>query len=196
MTMERLTPMPNRQIHVTIQEDLPSPLPEELLRRAALAALDVAHPNRDCQLTIALCDDHTIRSLNSQYRGDDKITDVLAFSPTHSGPWQGDDDSQPSPDEPHAPFPSPPNQPPDLGDVIISLPQAQRQAAEARHSLERETALLVIHGVLHLLGHDHQLPDEKSLMWSLQSQALATLPIPACHSEEAPRRRISPQHPP
>ena len=167
--------MPNRLVHVTIQEGLTSPPPEDLLRRATLAALNAAFPDHDCQLTLALCDDPAIRALNARYRGDDKVTDVLAFSPTHSGPWQGDDDSQTTTDEADAAFPTPPNQPPDLGDIIISLPQALRQANEAGHSPKQEIALLVIHGVLHLLGHDHYENDEKALMWSLQSQALTTL---------------------
>ncbi len=167
--------MPHRQIDVTIQEDLPSPLSEELLRRASLAALDAALPDQDCQLTLALCDDDTIRALNAQYRGTDKVTDVLAFSTSHSGPWQGDDDSDPTTHEIDAAFPTPPNEPPDLGDVVVCIPQALRQAADAHRSVQRETALLVIHGVLHLLGHDHYEKQEKALMWSLQNQALTTL---------------------
>ena len=167
--------MPNRQIHVTIQKDLPSPLPEKLLRSAALAALDAALPEQDCQLTLALCDDDTIRALNAQYRGTDTVTDVLAFSPSHSGPWQGHDDAEPAPDEAPTAFPTPPNEPPDLGDVVVCFPQALRQAAAAHHSVQRETALLVIHGILHLLGHDHYEKQEKALMWSLQNQALTTL---------------------
>ena len=114
--------MPNRRIDFTIQEGLPSPLPEDLLRRATLAALDVAFPDRDCQLTLALCDDDTIRALNANYRGVDKITDVLAFSTNHPGPWQGDDDFKPTPDETYPAFPTPPNEPPDLGDVVVCFP--------------------------------------------------------------------------
>ena len=167
--------MPNRQVHVTIQEGLSSPLSEDLLRRAALAALNAAFPDSPCQLTLALCDDPTIRTLNARYRGDDKVTDVLAFSPTHSGPWQGEHDSQLAADEPDTYFPAPPNEPQDLGDVVVCLPQALRQAAEARHSTQREIALLIVHGVLHLLGHDHYEDHEKALMWSLQNQALTTL---------------------
>ena len=167
--------MPTRQVHVNIQEGLSFPPPEDLLRRAALAALDAAFPDSRCQLTLALCDDPAIRTLNARYRGDDKVTDVLAFSPTHSGPWQGDDDSQSAPNGPDAVFPTPPNEPPDLGDVVVCLPQALRQAAEARRSVQHEIALLVIHGVLHLLGHDHYDEQEKALMWSLQDQALTTL---------------------
>ena len=167
--------MPHRQIDVTIQEDLPSLLSEDSLRRAALAALDSAFPDRDCQLTLALCDDDTIRALNAQYRGSAEVTDVLAFSTTHHGPWQGENDSSPTPDESDAAFPTPPNEPQDLGDVLVCFPQALRQATATHHSVQRETALLVIHGVLHLLGHDHYEKQEKALMWSLQNQALTTL---------------------
>ena len=63
--------MSHRQIDVTIQEGLSSPLSEDSLRSAALAALDSAFSGRDCQLTLALCDDDTIRALNAQYRGTD-----------------------------------------------------------------------------------------------------------------------------
>ena len=167
--------MPNRQVNVTIQEGLPSSLSEKLLRSAALAALDAALPDQDCQLTLALCDDNTIRALNAQYRGTDTVTDVLAFSTSHSGPWQVHDDAEPATDESDAAFPTPPNEPPDLGDVLVCFPQALRQAVAAHHSVQRESALLVIHGVLHLLGHDHYGKQEKALMWSLQDQALTTL---------------------
>ena len=78
-----------------------------------------------------------------------------------------------------AAFPAPPNEPQDLGDVLVCFPQALRQAAATHHSVQRETALLVIHGVLHLLGHDHYEKQEKALMWSLQNQALTTLFHPA-----------------
>ncbi len=165
----------NREIHLAVQDGLSSPLPESWLQNAALAALDAALPDRNCQLTLALCDDSTIRDLNSDYRGESKVTDVLAFSSAHSGPWQGEDDPHSSPSPPDAKFPTPPDAPPYLGDVIVCLPQARRQADDAGHPLKNEIALLIIHGVLHLLGHDHYEKEEKALMWSLQNQALSTL---------------------
>ncbi|MBM3925657.1 MAG: rRNA maturation RNase YbeY [SAR202 cluster bacterium] len=143
-----------------------------LLRRTARAALHLAHPD-PTSLSIAVVDDATIRRLNRDFRGEDKVTDVLSFSPTHSGPWQGDTTPTPTPDPT---FPLLPDEgPPPLGEVVISLSQAQRQANRARHPIERELALLTIHGILHLLGHDHQTPTQKKKMWALQDQALKHL---------------------
>jgi probable rRNA maturation factor len=59
-----------------------------------------------------------------------------------------------------------------LGEVIISYPQTKRQAEEQRHSLERELALMVAHGVLHLLGYDHELPEQAQKMRSLEARIL------------------------
>ena len=83
-----------------------------------------------------------MRRLNRRYRRKDRTTDVLAFPiRQHSVRLS-----------PRAPRPAPVM----LGDVVISLPQAARQAKEAGHPLERELAVLVTHGVLHLLGYDHE----------------------------------------
>ena len=79
------------------------------------------------ELSIVLTDDATIQTLNKQWRGKDKATDVLSF-PQHAGV---------------------------LGDVVISMDTAARQALALRHSLEAEVQRLLVHGVLHLLGHDH-----------------------------------------
>ena len=62
-----------------------------------------------------------------------------------------------------------------LGDVVISAPRAQAQASAGGHAYVEEMQLLVVHGVLHLLGHDHGEPDEKQRMWALQSEILAEL---------------------
>lgn len=84
------------------------------------------------EISIVLCDDPFIRSLNLEYRGLDKPTDVLSFA-------QGD------PDEGWGST---------LGDVVISLDTADRQAAAAGWTLDSEVVLLAVHGVLHLLGYD------------------------------------------
>lgn len=87
------------------------------------------------ELSIALVDDATIRELNHTYRYKDKPTDVLAF------PLQD---------------PLPPRPVGLLGDVILSIETARRQAARHRRSLLAELTMLLAHGLLHLLGHDHQ----------------------------------------
>lgn len=91
----------------------------------------------DSDLSVVLADDATIHTLNLKWRGKDKETDVLSFS-------QREGDAFPAP-----------SQAPMLGDVVISMDTAQRQAQKIGHSLEDEVARLLVHGVLHLLGHDH-----------------------------------------
>jgi probable rRNA maturation factor len=65
-----------------------------------------------------------------------------------------------------------------LGDVVISYQQAQHQAANRQHSIEDELQLLVVHGILHLLGHDHAEEEEKRRMWTAQKQVLSNLGNP------------------
>jgi rRNA maturation RNase YbeY len=93
------------------------------------------------ELSLLLVGDRSMRRLNRLYRRKDRTTDVLAFPMplTHSLPRRGGGVGRGL-----------------LGDVVISLPQAARQAARAGHTLDRELAVLVIHGLLHLLGYDHE----------------------------------------
>lgn len=108
-------------------------------------------------VTVVVTDDQTLQELNRTYRGVDRPTDVLAFGGDTPG------------------FVNAPEAGNYLGDVIISCPRAQAQAEAAGHPLEAELALLVIHGVLHLLGYDHADPSEKAAMWERQSEVLADL---------------------
>ncbi|MEX0974820.1 MAG: rRNA maturation RNase YbeY, partial [Bacillota bacterium] len=62
-----------------------------------------------------------------------------------------------------------------LGDVVVSLETAGRQAAEAGKSLEQEVALLLVHGTLHLLGYDHETPEKEAVMWKRQDAALKAI---------------------
>jgi probable rRNA maturation factor len=102
-------------------------------------------------LTIVLTTDEVIQQLNAQYRGFDKPTDVLSFESGEINPETG------------IPY---------LGDIVISVPTASRQAHLAGHPIQNEIQLLVIHGLLHLFGYDHDTPAKKEQMWSLQSQFL------------------------
>ena len=101
-------------------------LAERILRAAGAAR---------AELSLLLVGDRSMRRLNRLYRRTDRTTDVLAF-----------------PMRKHSARRAPAL----LGDVVISLPQAARQAAQAGHALERELTVLVIHGLLHLLGYDHE----------------------------------------
>jgi probable rRNA maturation factor len=126
----------------------------DLLEEAARTTLKLAAEDAEAELTIALTDDEHIQQLNQQFLGLDTPTDVLSFP-------AGDLD--PDSEELY------------LGDVVISVPRALAQASAAGHPYLEEMQLLVVHGVLHLLGHDHGEPDEKQRMWDLQRKALSHL---------------------
>lgn len=120
----------------------------------AAASRTLAHETVAGDLTILLSDDEQVRELNRQYLGIDAPTDVLSFPAGEADPDTG--------------FTY-------LGDVIISVPQADVQARAAGHGLEAEVQLLVVHGVLHLLGHDHGQPEAKRRMWAAQAEVLSQL---------------------
>ena len=137
-------------------------------------------PNEPAQVSLVIADDATLRELNAQFRGLDEVTDVLSFSANHPGHWLGESDLaadryiQPG-NEAAFPFPTLDGGPPPLGEVIVSLPQARRQAEERDEPLDRELALLIVHGVLHLVGHEHQNSEETALMQSREQAALTSL---------------------
>jgi probable rRNA maturation factor len=124
--------------------------------RQVLKAEGVAPPY---EMSLAFTDSETVQQLNRDYRGVDEPTDVLAF---YMLPQKGDDSS----------FALPPDGFTRLGEVIISYPQAVAQAKEQGHSPERELALLVIHGILHLLSYDHEEPEEESKMRERERELL------------------------
>ena len=133
--------------------------PHDLLERAATAALENQSQPLESELTIVLTDDARIQELNRDYLGIDAPTDVLSFPASEA------DASEIDP-ETGAPY---------IGDIIISMPYAAKSAEKAGHPLESEVQLLVVHGVLHLFGHDHAEADEKDRMWKAQSEILDTL---------------------
>jgi probable rRNA maturation factor len=130
------------------------PFPQDLLERAAAAVLKHESKSLDHDLSIVLTDNEHLHELNLNYLGVDSPTDVLSFPASETDPETG------------ARY---------LGDILISVPRAQSQAEAAGHSLESEVQLLVVHGVLHLLGHDHAEPDEKAHMWQAQTEILKSL---------------------
>jgi probable rRNA maturation factor len=111
-------------------------------------------------ITIALhlVSDDRIRQLNAAHRGQDTHTDVLSF------PLQAGDE-----------FVVPAGEPINLGDVVVSYPRATEQATEFGHSTDREVAYLVAHGVLHILGYDHEVEPDKTRMRAREEEALQPL---------------------
>lgn len=112
------------------------------------------------EVSILLTDDAQIAELNNQYRDVDGPTDVLSFSQTEGEdePIQGIEDGL-------------------LGDVVISVETAQRQADEQAKSLESEIDMLLVHGLLHLLGYDHALPEDERMMFAKQNEFLKGLDV-------------------
>lgn len=132
------------------------------LHRAALMTLCHQRVEEPCELAVVVSDDETLRELNRHYRNVDAPTDVLAF-----------------PDETRGPFVGAPGLPRYLGDVIISFPRAEEQAAEADHDVEAELQLLVVHGVLHLLGYNDVTEEQRAWMWAAQAEILQVLGVEA-----------------
>lgn len=149
---------------------------EDWLMGIAQAALNVALEGTEAaQMSLVITDDETVHRLNAQFRGLDEVTDVLSFSTDHPGHWEGEDELPEDTDG--FDFVMPPDEPSQLGEVIVSYPQAKRQADERGVPLAHELALLVVHGVLHLTGHDHLETAETTLMQSKERTALAALNI-------------------
>jgi probable rRNA maturation factor len=141
-------------IHIEINPTLQTSPASATLERAALAVL--AHQSAEGDLTIVLTDDVQLRELNREYLGIDTPTDVLSFPASETDP------------ETARRY---------LGDILISIPRAEEQAHVAGHALEAEVQLLVVHGTLHLLGHDHAGEEEKACMWKAQAEVLERLGV-------------------
>ncbi|MGH2441917.1 MAG: rRNA maturation RNase YbeY [Chloroflexota bacterium] len=140
---------------------------QEAVRAAVLrAAADSEGPARlaglpEVSVSVRVTDDEEMRALNRRYRDVDATTDVLSFSPTVPG------------EELRLPYPE--DWPVELGDVIVSYPYAQRQAAELDHSVRMELSWLVVHGTLQLLGYEHEHDSEAEHMESLERHSLVAL---------------------
>lgn len=130
------------------------------LRAAARAALHVAGVRHTAVLAIVVAGDTALRRLNRDFLGIDAPTDVLAFPSQSQRPGGSFRSARSGSPKEY------------LGDVIISLARARAQARAGSHPLIDELRLLVIHGVLHLLGHDHDTPWRKRRMWLAQAAAL------------------------
>ena len=151
-----------------VPEDWIAPLSERSLAIAASETFDNALAG------VVIGDDDTVRDLNRRHRGLDETTDVLAFSNISEGRYYGDEPPRPADDA--GAFVTPPGQAVDLGEVVISYPQAVRQARQAGHSVRRELAALLAHGLLHLLGYDHEDPGDEAEMTARQEALMAEAP--------------------
>lgn len=134
---------------------------EELLRKVAVQALRLvgADLGENVFVSVTLVDDEAIHELNREHRGMDRPTDVLSFSQLE-GEEMGD---------------LPEGEPLPIGDIVISLERCASQAADYGHSFDRELGFLTAHGMLHLMGWDHQTPEDEAAMMAKTEEILSGL---------------------
>ena len=149
------------EVNVLIDDELKVKLDIGWLRGVAEQVLLALGAGANAELGLFIATGERVKRLNRDYLGRDEPTDVLAFSAREE---IGAD---------HPPFVPPPDGVLHLGEVIIAYPQAVKQAEEYKHSVKREIAVLVIHGVLHLLGYEHDTPELELKMRAREKEVMS-----------------------
>jgi probable rRNA maturation factor len=155
------------KIDITVDKEFKKALSVPWLRGIARRILIAQCAEASSEVGIYITGQDKIRELNRIYRGKDCPTDVLSFSFFIK---EAADDAITHPD-----FPAAPNGAINLGEIVISMPQAEIQAAEYGHPFKKELARLLIHGIMHLLGFDHEVEADAVIMEDRELQILKTL---------------------
>jgi len=148
------------EIDIHIEQNFRDCVDERWARKIAQQVLKAESVSPPYEISLVFTDSETVQRLNRDYRGIDAPTDVLSF---HMLPNKTTN---------NLPFILPPDGVTHMGEVIISYPQAARQAKEQGHSVEQELAVLIIHGILHLLSYDHEQPRGKAKMRAREKELL------------------------
>lgn len=151
------------EINVLIEEGIEVEPDAEWMQGLIEKALIAENIPPNSEISLLITGQERIQELNREYRGKDRPTDVLSFSM-----------SEQKEGEPIA-FIGPPDGLLHLGEIIISYPQALIQAQERGHSIKKEMAILIVHGVLHILGYDHEKPEKEPAMTAREKEILAEL---------------------
>ena len=130
------------------------------IKRIIKKVLQYLKVDEETEISILFTDDKFIRSLNNKYRGINKPTDVLSFSLQAGAVKYPEVESNKL-----------------LGDIIISVETAQRQADNLKHSIEKELTVLLIHGLLHLTGYDHEKDKDYKIMREKEIEILKTFAL-------------------
>lgn len=162
--------MPDNKIRVIITNNqktvkIPTGL-RMLIRRCCNAVLKLENFEGPAEISVTFTDNEQIRKLNAQYRDKDTATDVLSFPMGENGVYDTNHDTGAK----------------ILGDIVLSMEKAMEQAETFGHSLQRETAYLTAHSVLHLLGYDHMENMERVRMREKEEQVMEQLGLPASSS--------------
>ena len=156
------------EINVLIDGDFEGCPEAGWLQSIAEQVLIAQGTSSDMELGLVITTQERVQELNRSYRGEDKPTDVLAFYMTPAAEETGAESLF---------FVAPPDGVLHLGEVIISYPQAVIQAKEHWHSVKKELAILIIHGVLHLLGYDHEKPEAEREMRAREAEILTQVAV-------------------
>ena len=146
------------RVSVQFEPGFEAVLERDWLERLACASFEREGGDQELALGLVIAGDDQVRALNRDFRRRDEVTDVLSF-----------------PLAPDPEFILPPGEAGALGEVVLSYPRAEAQAAEHGCSVEEEVARLVVHGVLHLNGYDHETPEEEARMRAREDEVLARL---------------------
>jgi probable rRNA maturation factor len=152
------------EINVLIEEGIEVEPDAEWMQKVIEKILRYVNIPPNSEISLLVTGQDRIRELNREYRDKDRPTDVLSFSMAE----------QKEEGEPTA-FIGPPDGLLHLGEVIISYPQAEIQAHERGHSIKKEMAILIAHGMLHILGYDHEKPAMGPAMVAKEREILADL---------------------
>ncbi|MDI3481140.1 MAG: putative rRNA maturation factor [Tepidanaerobacteraceae bacterium] len=144
----------NLQEKLNVEPDI-----EQLLEDILKFALAKEKAPEDAEVSVVLVDDAYISELNRQYRAKDSPTDVLSFAMRESVPGYGGMKEEPATERL-------------LGDIVISVERAWEQAEDFGHSFRRELGYLAVHGLLHLLGYDHEDEHNKKIMRQKEEEIL------------------------
>lgn len=153
-------PCPELRLELDVAPEFAGEVDRDLLIRVVCATLESQGMTGPIELSVVVTNDAQIQELNREYRGKDYPTDVLSFSQIE-GPGG---------------FPLPPEAPRPLGDIVMSYDRVRAQAGEYGHSRRRELAYLTVHGLLHLLGFDHEAEQDRQRMRAAEESALAEVP--------------------
>lgn len=151
------------EVNILFEEGFEGSVDERWLHDIVRAALRAEGAGDTAEVSLVIAGQEEVHRLNREYLGEDRPTDVLSFPmlPPHAA------------DDPA--FVAPPDGLRHLGEVIVSHPQAAAQADEHGHPTTREVAILIIHGVLHLLGYDHAQPEEEAAIRGREAAILAKI---------------------
>ncbi len=147
------------EISILIDKEFKKQVKSTWLKNLARQIQTAENVSVKSEMGLVITGDEEIHKLNLKYLDEDRPTDVLSF------PMNEQLDAAPV-------FVKIPDGKLHLGDIIISYPTAAGQAAEHRHSVNREIVILLIHGILHLLGYDHDIPEHERLMRDRESAIL------------------------